>query len=237
LAILKVENLSKIYSKKGVSVQALNNVSFDINEGEFVSILGRSGSGKSTLLNMIGGLDTPTQGKILFNGNALHQMNKKALEEHRLRSVGMIFQSFNLISHRTALDNVALPLIFGGLGKKERIQRSKDLLSQVGLAGRMHHVPAELSGGETQRVAIARALANNPTMLLADEPTGNLDSRTSEEILQAIMNLHKSGMSILMITHEKEIAYRASDRVITLLDGEIISIEDGSKANESETSR
>jgi len=224
--MIKLINAEKIYKKKGNDVHALKGISFDVEEGAYVSIVGRSGSGKSTLLNLIGGLDSLTSGKILFNGNALDEMKKKELELHRRFSIGMIFQSFNLIPFRPAIDNVVLPMIFAELPLKERKKRASELLELVGLKDRINHIPAEMSGGEAQRVAIARALANNPKVILADEPTGNLDSTTSEEIISILMNLNKlQKITVLMITHENDIARRVSDKIITLFDGKIISSE------------
>jgi putative ABC transport system ATP-binding protein len=230
--ILKVNNLTKVYRKKSVIIPALDEVSFEVGEGEFMTVVGRSGSGKSTLLNLIGGLDTPNIGEIYFDGNRLTDMNKKELELHRRASVGMIFQSFNLISYRSALDNVALPMIFKGLTKKQRRERARELLESVGLAGRINHKPSEMSGGEAQRVAIARAMANQPRMLLADEPTGNLDTNTAGGIMSLLDHLNRDrGITILMITHEMEIAGRVSDRIITLKDGAIEKIDSNNKSN------
>jgi putative ABC transport system ATP-binding protein len=227
--MLKISNLSKTYKKGDIPIPALQDISVEVNQGEFVSIVGRSGSGKSTLLNLIGGLDTATSGKILFKEKDLIRMNRSELAQHRRFSVGMVFQSFNLIPYRTALENVALALTFGGISRNRRKSIAEKLLSQVGLEHRLHHKPSELSGGEAQRVAIARALANNPAMLLADEPTGNLDSLTAEEIIRLIQNLNRDqGLTVLMVTHEPEIAESVSHKMIHLLDGKII--------NECETS-
>lgn len=224
--MIKLIEAKKIYKKKGNDVHALKGISFEVEEGAYVSIAGRSGSGKSTLLNLIGGLDSLTSGKILFNGNALNEMKKKELELHRRFSIGMIFQSFNLIPFRSAIDNVVLPMVFAELPLKERKKRATELLEMVGLKDRINHIPAEMSGGEAQRVAIARALANNPKVILADEPTGNLDSTTSEEIISILMNLNKTQkITILMITHENDIARRVSDKIITLFDGKVINSE------------
>ncbi len=231
--MLSVNNLSKIYKRQSNQLKALNNISFEVEKGEFISVVGRSGSGKSTLLNLIGGLDTPTNGEILFNGKNLHSMNRKDRELHRRFSIGMIFQSFNLIPYRSALDNVALSMIFAGYSKKKRRERAEELLDIVGLSQRAGHKPSEMSGGENQRVAIARALANKPMMLLADEPTGNLDSQTSDKISSLLTDLNKNqGITILMITHENEIAEAVSDRIITLLDGKIQDIRNMEAGNE-----
>lgn len=222
--MLKILNLSKTYKKGNIPIPALWDVSMEVTQGEFVSIVGRSGSGKSTLLNLIGGLDTATSGKILFKDKNLTQMKRSDLAQHRRFSVGMVFQSFNLIPYRTALENVTLALTFGCIPRHKRKSIAERLLSQVGLEHRLHHKPSELSGGEAQRVAIARALANNPAVLLADEPTGNLDSLTAGEIIGLIQNLNRDhGLTVLMITHEQEIAEAVSHKVIHLLDGKIIN--------------
>lgn len=224
--IVQLVDLEKVYNKKSNMVAALKGVSFDVDQSEFVSVVGRSGSGKSTLLNLIGGLDSPSSGKIIFNGKSMDIMSKKELERHRRFSIGMVFQSFNLISYRTALDNVILPMVFAEISVKDRKKRAAELLESVGLADRMNHVPAEMSGGEAQRVAIARALANNPAMILADEPTGNLDSNTSDEIMNLLLDLNKNrNIPIMMITHEAEIAHKVSDKVVTLFDGKVLKTE------------
>jgi putative ABC transport system ATP-binding protein len=227
-ALLGVSHLSKIYLKGNVEIPALADVSFEVRPGEFVSIVGRSGSGKSTLLNLIGGLDTVTSGHIYFGGQDLTGMRGPGLARHRRASVGMVFQSFNLIPHRSALENVMLALTFGGVPRRQRRPRAEDLLSNVGLGHRLDHKPGELSGGEAQRVAIARALANSPAMLLLDEPTGNLDSKTSEEIIDLIRRLNRdTDLTVLMVTHEQDIADEVSQRIIRLLDGRIVDIARG----------
>lgn len=224
--IISTRALSKIYKKGKVEVPALQNVTFDISAGQFMGIVGKSGSGKSTLLNLIGGLDKPTSGNIYFNGKDLAIMNRYELALHRRYSVGMIFQSFNLVPTLSALDNVILPLIFCGINGKIRKSRGKELLEQVGLGDRIHHFPGELSGGEAQRVAIARALANEPRVILADEPTGNLDSQTSDEIINLLVDLNKNNkLTILMVTHDQETAVKISDKVIRLKDGQIVKRE------------
>jgi len=222
MTILKVVNLTRTYMKGQVVIPALRDVSFDIQDGEFVSIVGRSGSGKSTLLNLVGGLDTPTSGKIIFRDRDLAGMKRSGLALHRRKSVGMVFQSFNLVAHRSALENVVLALTFGGVPRQQRRPLASDLLAQVGLTERLNHRPAELSGGEAQRVAIARALANSPEMLLLDEPTGNLDSSTAKEIIDLVQGLNRDrGLTALMVTHEQDTAEAVSNRVIRLLDGSI----------------
>ena len=222
--ILRVHKLCKSYYRGKLEIPALRNVSLDISEGEFVSIIGKSGSGKSTLLNLIGGLDTSSSGNIFFRDQDLSTMNRTELAKHRRFSVGMIFQSFNLIPSRTALENISLALTFGGVPRRQRKARAEEVIRSVGLGHRMDHKPTELSGGEAQRIAIARALANNPAMVLADEPTGNLDSVTSFEIIDLLQELNqKKGISILMITHDQETASKISNKVIRLVDGSIVN--------------
>jgi putative ABC transport system ATP-binding protein len=221
--MLSVRGLAKTYSKGDVKILALRDIAFDVDEGGFMAIVGRSGSGKSTLLNLIGGLDTPSSGEILFKGTDLAGMKRSELADHRRHSVGMVFQSFNLIPYRTALENVMLALVFGRVPRGERRGRASLLLEQVGLADRMAHRPAELSGGEAQRVAIARALANRPDMLLLDEPTGNLDSGTAEEIMKLVCDLNRlQKLTVIMVTHEEDVARDVSSSMIRLLDGKIV---------------
>ena len=221
--ILSINNLSKIYQKGEVEIPAVREVSFEVPQSSYISIVGKSGSGKSTLLNLVGGLDRPTSGSIRFNGKELGKMSRYQLAMHRRFSVGMIFQSFNLLPKRTALENIILPLTFAGVQRRKRKPRAKELLEQVGLGERINHFPSELSGGEAQRVAIARSLANEPQMILADEPTGNLDSSTAGEIIDLLVSLNKDkGLTILMVTHDKETAEAVSDKLITLKDGSII---------------
>ncbi len=220
--MIEVKTLSKDYYRQHVVIPALKDVTCSIAEGEYFTIVGRSGSGKSTLLNLIGGLDRPTSGHILFSGRDLMDMNRMELAMHRRFSVGMIFQSFNLVHSRTALENVVLALAFGGVPRRKRKARATELLEMVGLGERVHHKPDELSGGEAQRVAIARAMANNPRVLLADEPTGNLDSLTSAEIVGLLLSLNKNrGVTIIMVTHDEDTAKRVSDRIIRLKDGKV----------------
>jgi putative ABC transport system ATP-binding protein len=221
--ILSINNLSKIYQKGTVEIPAVRAVSFEVPSGSYLSIVGKSGSGKSTLLNLVGGLDRPTSGTIQFNGKDLGKMSRYQLALHRRHGIGMIFQSFNLLPRRTAIENIVLPLTFAGIPRRKRKPRAIELLEQVGLGGRINHFPSELSGGEAQRVAIARALANEPQLILADEPTGNLDSSTAEEIVDLLVSLNKDkGLTILMVTHDKETAEVVSDSIITLKDGSII---------------
>ena len=221
--IVSVSHLSKTYRKGRVDIPALRDVSLDVAAGDFVSLVGRSGSGKSTLLNLIGGLDTATSGRIFFKGRDLSMMKRSELARHRRQSVGMVFQSFNLIVHRSALDNVMLALVFGGTPRGVRREKAIRLLASVGLGHRLNHKPGELSGGEAQRVAIARALANNPQALLLDEPTGNLDTTTSLEIMNLIRKLNKErGITVLMVTHEQEMAAAFSTKIVRLSDGRVV---------------
>ena len=222
--LLQTNNVSKIYQMGNTQVAALDGVSIDIAERSFVAIQGTSGSGKSTLLNMLGGLDKPTSGEVLFEGKSLTPFTKKEMAHYRRNSVGMIFQNFNLITTMSAQDNVELALAFGGHRGDERKNRATELLERVGLKERLTHRPAELSGGEQQRVAIARALANRPRVLLADEPTGNLDSTRAEELLALLREMVASdGLTVLMVTHDKELASRFADRTIFMKDGSVIS--------------
>lgn len=232
MKILKVSRLSKVYQKGHAEIRALRDVSFQVSPGEFVSLVGRSGSGKSTLLNLIGGLDSATSGSIIFKDKDLARMSRSELALHRRFSVGMVFQAFNLIPHRSALENVTLALTFGGVPRSERTERAQALLTSVGLQARIHHKPGELSGGEAQRVAIARAMANNPEALLLDEPTGNLDTATSQEIIGLIRELNRDrGLTVLMVTHEQDIAKAVSTSIIHLQDGQIADHKDLGKAS------
>lgn len=224
MEIIGIKNLVKKYVKGKTEVVALHNITLNINAGEYISIVGKSGSGKSTLLNIIGGLDRPTSGELIIKGKNLNKSSRNELADHRKFTVGMIFQSFNLISSRTLNENITLALAFGGIRHKDRRRKADELLDIVGLAERTDHKPAEISGGEAQRVAIARALANNPEIILADEPTGNLDTSTSDEIISILKNLNKNkGKTIIMVTHDLETANSVSNRIITLKDGMIIN--------------
>lgn len=221
--IIEITNLVRNFHVGDETVHALRKVSFSIQEGEFVTIMGSSGSGKSTLLNILGCLDTPTQGEYLLDGASVANMSKDQRAEYRNRKIGFIFQSYNLLSRTTALDNVALPLLYNGhIGKTERIERAKKALVDVGLENRMYHFSNQMSGGQQQRVAIARALVNNPVIILADEATGNLDTRTSFEILSLFQDLHRAGKTIIFVTHNPELSAYSS-RTILLRDGQIIS--------------
>jgi putative ABC transport system ATP-binding protein len=220
--IIHLESIVKNYKVGTQVVRALRSVSIDIYKGEYVAIMGASGSGKSTLMNIIGCLDTATNGKYVLNGTDVSSMSDDSLAEIRNSEIGFIFQVFNLLPRNTALENVMLPLVYSGIKKAERKQKAEQTLVDVGLEDRMTHRPNELSGGQRQRVAIARALVNNPALLLADEPTGNLDSKISEEIMKLFAEIHRKGNTLLMVTHEEDIALHAH-RVIRLKDGEVES--------------
>lgn len=221
--LLSAKQVSKIYQMGTNSVNALDNVSIGINEGEFVAIQGTSGSGKSTLLNMLGGLDHPSSGEVFFSSKPLGPFTKREMARYRRFSVGMIFQNFNLIPTMSAEENVSLALAFGGLRGQQRRERTKRLLTRVGLEDRMTHRPSELSGGEQQRVAIARALANNPKVLLADEPTGNLDSVRAHELLGLLREMvTQDSLTILMVTHDQELANSFADRIVFMKDGKVV---------------
>ena len=218
--MVELENITKIYRMGKVEVPALRGVTLSIAGGEMMAIIGASGSGKSTMLNVIGLLDRPTSGRYLFDGVDVSQLNDNQLAEMRNKEFGFVFQDFNLLPRATALANVELPLIYSGVHQKR--ERAGEALERVGLGGRANHKPTELSGGEQQRVAIARALVNNPTLILADEPTGNLDTHSSAEIMSIFRQLHQEGKTIVLITHEVDIAAQ-TQRIIRLQDGRIIS--------------
>jgi len=223
-AFLETRELKKHYRMGESTVRALDGVSIAVDQGEFIGLLGPSGSGKSTLLNLIAGLDRATEGALRVLGDDLAQMSSDALSRHRQRNVGIIFQSFNLVSTMSAAENVALSMMFAGVARPERDRRAHELLEAMGLGGRERHRPPELSGGEQQRVAIARALANRPRLLLADEPTGNLDSRTSAEIMALLRQLNeRDGRTIMMVTHDAGLAQRYAHRTVTLLDGTVVA--------------
>lgn len=223
MALIEIKNLNKFFFKGENKIYALRDINFEVQEGEFVSIVGKSGSGKSTLLNLIGGMDSNAEGKILYKNQNILSMKEKELSHYRTFSIGMIFQSFNLIKRLSAIDNVKLPLIISGYPINLRNPRVYELLYTMGLQNRGKHFPSELSGGECQRVAIARAIANRPEIILADEPTGNLDTSTSREIMDLLQAYNKDhGVTIIMVTHDKETAARVSNKTILLSDGEII---------------
>lgn len=223
-AVIETRNLSKFYQLGTETVRALHGVDLTIRRNEYVAIMGPSGSGKSTLMNMIGCLDTPTDGEYILNAQPVSGLTDDQLASIRNREIGFVFQTFNLLPRSTSLENVELPLVYAGIGKRERRERAAEALSHVGLGDRMDHRPNQLSGGQRQRVAVARALVTRPSILLADEPTGNLDSRTSEEIMALFERLHTEGQTIIIVTHEPDIAAHA-ERVITLRDGIIASDE------------
>lgn len=218
--LIKVEDLCKIYNPGENEVRALDHINLEIDEGEFVAIIGQSGSGKSTFMNMLGCLDVPTSGKYYLNGTDVSTMTDNQLSEIRNREIGFIFQGFNLIPNLTAEENVELPLIYRGMDKKSRRKLAKESLAMVGLENRMTHKPSEMSGGQQQRVAIARAIAAKPPVILADEPTGNLDSASSKEILGILKKLHGGGRTVILITHDDGIASQAK-RVVRIMDGKI----------------
>jgi putative ABC transport system ATP-binding protein len=220
MELIKLDNITKIYRMGEVEVYALNGVSLSISQGEMLSIIGASGSGKSTLLNVLGCLDRPTSGRYLLDGADVSRLNDNKLAELRNKKFGFVFQDFNLLSRATALANVELPLIYSG-GRYRHV-KAMEALERVGLGKRAKHKPTELSGGEQQRVAIARALVNNPSLILADEPTGNLDSASTEEIIAIFQQLHKDGITVAIVTHEADIAQR-TQRIIRLHDGEVAS--------------
>lgn len=221
-SLIHIENISKIYNPGENEVHALDHVSLDIKTGEFVAIIGQSGSGKSTLMNMLGCLDTPTSGSYILSGEDVSCMTDNQLSDIRNKQIGFIFQGFNLISNLTALENVELPLIYRGMPAKERHDCSLEALKIVGLEHRIDHKPSEMSGGQQQRVAIARAIAAKPPVILADEPTGNLDSASTKEIMKILHELHDSGRTVILITHDDQIAANAK-RVVRIMDGKIES--------------
>ncbi|HLT79763.1 MAG TPA: ABC transporter ATP-binding protein [Cyclobacteriaceae bacterium] len=218
MRIIETHNLSRIYVMGNTEVKALQSVSISIDRGEYVAFMGPSGSGKSTLMNIIGCLDTPTGGTYMLNNHLVSEMTENELAEVRNKEIGFVFQTFNLLPRASALENVALPLIYAGYSKSDREEKAMAALESVGLADRYHHKPNELSGGQRQRVAIARALVNNPSIILADEPTGNLDTKTSYDIMQLFQELHDQGNTIIMVTHEDDIAHYAH-RIVRLRDG------------------
>lgn len=220
--LIEIRNMCKIYNPGENEVRALDHVDLQIDRHEFVAIIGQSGSGKSTLMNMLGCLDVPTSGTYYLNGQDVSHLTDDELSDIRNREIGFIFQGFNLIANMTALENVELPLIYRGVPKKEREELSRTALKKVGLEKRMDHKPSEMSGGQQQRVAIARAIAQAPPVILADEPTGNLDSGSTKEIMGILKELHKEGRTVILITHDNEIAARAK-RIIRIMDGKIVS--------------
>jgi len=220
--MIRMRQIQKVYGSGAARVEALSGIDLEVRENEFIGLVGPSGSGKSTLMNIIGCLDTPTSGDYSFEGEDIRSLAANRLAEVRNRKIGFIFQSFNLLPHATALENVELPLVFMGSASGARKKKARELLERVGLAGRMDHKPGELSGGEMQRVAIARSLANDPRLVLADEPTGNLDTKSGEEIIAIFRDLWKQGHTLVVVTHNPAIS-AAAGRIITLRDGRIIN--------------
>ncbi len=216
--VIRIENLTRFYTIGEETVRALNGINLTIQKNEYVALMGPSGSGKSTLMNIIGCLDTPTSGEYFLNGPNVAQLSDSELAAIRNKEIGFVFQTFNLLPRLTALQNVALPLVYAGIPEAERLKKAKEVLEQVGLGNRITHKPNELSGGQRQRVAVARALVNHPSIILADEPTGNLDTKTSEEIMQLFDIIHQAGNTIVLVTHEEDIALRAK-RVVRMRDG------------------
>ena len=219
--MIKVSNLSKVYRSGDVETSALEGVSFEIKKGEFVAIMGPSGSGKSTLMHILGALDTPTQGTYLLDNENVGVLSDDELAEIRNHKIGFIFQAFNLLLRTSAIKNVVLPLVYAGINKSERVKRAKKYLEMVGLGDRLEHSSSQLSGGQQQRVAIARALVTNPSIILADEPTGNLDTKSGQEVLNILRSLHKDGKTIILVTHETNVA-RYAKRIIHLRDGSLV---------------
>jgi len=222
--LISLEHIRKTYQMGSVSIQALQDVTLQIFRNQYVAFMGPSGSGKSTLMNIIGCLDSPSRGKYFLNGTNVSNMSDKDLAYTRNKEIGFVFQSFNLMARSSALENVALPLVYSGMSKRDRMIRAQEALASVGLADRVHHKPNELSGGQRQRVAVARALINRPSIILADEPTGNLDSKTSYEIMGLFDELHRAGNTIILVTHEEDIAQYA-ESIIRLRDGLVERIE------------
>jgi putative ABC transport system ATP-binding protein len=228
MSIIKTENLVRHFTVGTQTVEALRGVSLDINKGEFVAIMGPSGSGKSTLMNIIGCLDSPTSGTYYLNDKNVSTLDDDALAMIRNHEIGFVFQNFHLLARNTALDNVMLPLKYAGIDKSEQEEIAMEVIKSVDLESRAHHQPSELSGGQQQRVAIARALVNKPSILFADEPTGNLDSKTGDDVMNLFTNLHKQGQTIILITHEIEVANQA-ERIISIKDGKIFEDQKVSK--------
>ena len=223
-SVIKIRNITRDFYLGQEVVKVLKGIDLDIDKGEYVAFMGPSGSGKSTLMNLLGCLDTPTSGQYILNGNDVSRMSDNELAEIRNKEIGFVFQTFNLLPRTTALDNVALPMIYAGATRAQRKERAEKVLTDVGLADRMDHKPNQLSGGQRQRVAVGRALVNNPSIILADEPTGNLDSKTSVEIMRLFDDIHAAGNTVILVTHEEEIA-RHAHRIIRLRDGVVESDE------------
>lgn len=220
--VIKIRNITRDFPLGNEVVKVLKGIDLDIEKGEYVALMGPSGSGKSTLMNILGCLDTPTAGSYELNGSDVSNMSDDELAEIRNKEIGFVFQTFNLLPRNTALENVALPMIYAGISKADRIKRAEEVLKDVGLEDRMDHRPNQLSGGQRQRVAVGRALTNKPSIILADEPTGNLDSKTSVEIMNLFDDIHKAGNTVIVVTHEEDVAKRAH-RIIRLIDGMVDS--------------
>jgi len=220
MAVIELENIRKTYITGKVAVHALRTITLNIEANEYVALMGPSGSGKSTLMNVLGCLDTPTSGLYRLAGKDVSELSEREQAIIRNQEIGFVFQSFNLMPRLTAIENVSLPLIYAGVGKRKRVERAKELLEAVGLGDRMDHKPNEMSGGQIQRVAVARSMANNPSIILADEPTGNLDTKTSDEIMELFAKIHSEGNTVILVTHEDDIAAKAK-RIIRLRDGEV----------------
>jgi putative ABC transport system ATP-binding protein len=229
---LATDNLCRYYHRGGYEVRAVDEVTIGVTQSEFLALVGASGSGKSTLLNLLAGLDTPTSGNIIFDGTDLQSLSRRELAAYRARKVGMVFQSFNLLPHYTALKNVELALYFNDTSRKERQQRAIDILDRLGLKERLEHLPSDLSGGEQQRVALARALVKKPEILFADEPTGNLDRENSVQIAQLLRELNKDGLTVVLVTHDKELAQSSADRLIRLNYGRVVETDADSSGGE-----
>ena len=228
MELISLKSIYKIYNVGGEEVRALDGVDLSINNNEYLSIMGPSGTGKSTMMNMIGCLDSPSSGLYEFEGEKVHIMDDSQLASIRNRKIGFVFQTFNLLPKASALHNVEIPLVYANIKKEKRLEMASNALISVGLEDRMHHRPNELSGGQRQRVAIARALVNEPSIILADEPTGNLDSKSGNEIMKIFDELHRSGNTIILVTHEDDIA-KYSNRIVRLLDGKVVSDESAKK--------
>ena len=228
-SLIKLENVHKIYRLEGGEVPAINGISLDINQGDFVALIGPSGSGKSTAMNLVGCLDTASKGNIFLGKHNIQDLSESDLAQVRGKQIGFIFQTFNLIPSLHALDNVALPMMFQGASRKVRTTKAQQLLEQVGLANRMYHLPNQLSGGQRQRVAIARALVNDPEIILADEPTGNLDTKTGDEIMKMLQDLNQQGKTIILVTHNPDLT-KLANKVIRLKDGKIVENDKKSKS-------